>query len=90
MGVGEDEPAQPFSDLRHYGVAEAAVSVHPSGNPISHSVWFGLRRPVMYVPLRLAFGTPLDPPMLHEPDARGVGQKEQSLTCVWGAHGARG
>lgn len=28
-------------DLRHYSVAEPSESVHPSGNPISHSTHVG-------------------------------------------------
>lgn len=53
-------------------------------------MWFGFRRPVMYVPFRFALATPLDPPIEDDPLARGVGQKEQPLTCVWCTHGARG
>ena len=34
---GHDLPPYPFCYLRHYGVSEASKSVHPMGNPISHS-----------------------------------------------------
>jgi hypothetical protein len=41
----DDCPADNFCHLRHYGVSEASKSVHPIGNPMSHSTNSGLRRP---------------------------------------------
>jgi hypothetical protein len=41
----ENPPSQPFRNLRNYGVAESSKSVHPSGNPMSHSTHVGLRLP---------------------------------------------
>lgn len=34
-----------FGNLRHYGVSEASQSVHPVGNPMSHSTHFGFGTP---------------------------------------------
>jgi hypothetical protein len=42
-----DEPADVLSDLRDYGVTEASKSVHPIGNPISHSTHGGFNCPGM-------------------------------------------
>jgi len=41
-----DPLADELSDLRHYGVAEGSDSVHPSGNPMSHSTHVGFNCPL--------------------------------------------
>ena len=42
----DDRPANQFNDLGDDGVSEASKSVHPIGNPISHSGNVGLKRPL--------------------------------------------
>ena len=42
---GEDRAAYDFRDLRDDRVAESPQSVHPSGNPMSHSTHAGFRAP---------------------------------------------
>jgi hypothetical protein len=41
----EQDGGHVFGYLGNYGVAEAAQSVHPSGNPISHSTHVGFNAP---------------------------------------------
>src|SRR4051812_45314160 len=43
--VGDDAAPDPLGDLRDEGIAEGAQSVHPSGNPISHSAHGGFTPP---------------------------------------------
>jgi hypothetical protein len=38
--------AYPFCNLRNYGVSKCSQSVHPLGNPISHSTHVGFNCPV--------------------------------------------
>jgi hypothetical protein len=45
----DDEPADMFGDLGDYGVSEDSESVHPVGNPISHSTHIGFNIPVVCV-----------------------------------------
>lgn len=84
------------------GIAETgdAVWLHLVGNPINHSTAspLGLHEPVdrmkprtrSYVSRRYRW-RPLPSPQPRRPiEAVGVGHNEQSLACVWGAHGARG
>jgi hypothetical protein len=42
---GEDRVADKLGDLRDYGVSEGLKSVHPSGNPMSHSTHRGFKVP---------------------------------------------
>ncbi len=80
-------PAHHLSHLRHHGVAERPhsvhSSVHPSGNPISHSTNRGWRRPPTRSGSEQArrrvcwLGLPL-----RQSRARGVGQYENSLAPV--------
>jgi hypothetical protein len=37
--------ADPFGDLGHYAISEGSKSVHPMGNPISHSTHVGFNSP---------------------------------------------
>jgi len=41
----EDGAAYHFGDLRDDGISEGFKSVHPSGNPMSHSTQVGFRAP---------------------------------------------
>jgi hypothetical protein len=82
-----DESADEFGGVGENGVAEGATSVHPSGNPISHSIHVGFDGPPRTVrrffpPLRRS-EVP-GPPLASE--AVGVGQDEQAGPWVWGAH----
>jgi hypothetical protein len=43
--VGDDEAADDFGDLGDYGVSESSKSVHPAGNPMSHSTHIGFTFP---------------------------------------------
>jgi hypothetical protein len=43
--VGDDAPADELSHLGNYGVPETLESVHPSGNPMSHSTHGGFNGP---------------------------------------------
>ena len=45
IGVCHDHTAYEFCDLWDYSVSESFKSVHPSGNPISHSTHIGFSRP---------------------------------------------
>ena len=85
-----------LGDLGDYGVAEGSDSVHPAGKPISHSIHSGfVGPPTISVSrgvwrlssrrLRSAHGR--SPPRSAS-DASGVGQDEQPLAHVWGAHRA--
>jgi hypothetical protein len=42
---GEDQPPDVFGDLGDDGVSEGPQSVHPSGNPMSHSTHVGFNGP---------------------------------------------
>jgi hypothetical protein len=44
---GHDEPSNVFGNLRDDGVAEGSKSVHPLGNPMSHSTHVGFSCPPM-------------------------------------------
>jgi hypothetical protein len=44
--VGDDALAEPLGDLRDEGVSEGSKSVHPVGNPMSHSTHVGFKLPV--------------------------------------------
>ena len=41
----EDDSPDDFRDLRDDGVAEGSKTVHPSGNPMSHSTHVGFNEP---------------------------------------------
>jgi hypothetical protein len=43
--VGDDALAEPLGDLGDEGVSEGSKSVHPVGNPMSHSTHVGFRLP---------------------------------------------
>ena len=45
IGVCHDHASDQFGDLGDYGVSESFKSVHPLGNPISHSTHIGFSRP---------------------------------------------
>ena len=42
-----DHPSDELGDLRYDGVSESPKSVHPSGNPMSHSTHVGFSFPPM-------------------------------------------
>ena len=42
-----DDTTHNFCDLWHYGVAKSSQSVHPSGNPMSHSTHIGFNDPLV-------------------------------------------
>ncbi len=44
--------ADHFGDLGHDGVSEASQSVHPMGNPMSHSTHIGFSRPLFPASIR--------------------------------------
>jgi hypothetical protein len=46
-GVRHHAASDPLDNLRDDGVAESSKSVHPSGNPISHSTHDGFNFPRM-------------------------------------------
>jgi hypothetical protein len=83
-----------LADLRDYGVPESPNSVHPTGNPISHSTHSGFDGPPSasgsdgvprFSTLATAFATSLIPPRAPS-FATGVGQDEHALAWMWGAH----
>ena len=41
----DDRPADDFDNLRDDGVSESPKSVHPAGNPMSHSTHVGFNAP---------------------------------------------
>jgi hypothetical protein len=43
--MSNDEAADDFGDLGYYGVSESSKSVHPAGNPMSHSTHVGFNLP---------------------------------------------
>jgi hypothetical protein len=73
VGLGHDVSSDPFGDLGDDGVAEASKSVHPVGNPMSHSTHVGFNCPVIYVPVVIAAALELEPPAESLFDAVGVG-----------------
>src|SRR5215831_10516346 len=76
----QDLTAHIFGDLGDYGVAEASQSVHPVGNPMSHSTHVGFRLPPTAV-LRLSPPSRPEDPGPPSPSALvGVGQ---SLTAAF-------
>ena len=81
-----------LGDLGDDGVAEGSNSVHPSGNPISHSTHVGFSAP----PTTTTSGSP--PCALGDRFAprndrlsrlMGVGHDEHPRPCMWGTKGAR-
>ena len=42
-----DSSPDPFRHLWHYGVSKSSQSVHPSGNPMSHSTHVGFNAPLV-------------------------------------------
>src|SRR6185503_3699677 len=42
----ENGATDQFGDLRDYGVSELLKSVHPAGNPMSHSTHVGFKLPI--------------------------------------------
>ena len=45
VSMGHNPAADHFANLRIYGVSEGFKSVHPAGNPISHSTHVGFSSP---------------------------------------------
>jgi hypothetical protein len=70
-------PPDYFRDLRDERVAERPKSVHPSGNPMSHSTHVGFNEPLpsecLVYPGRLSV-LPMPPVCFSPSDARAVGK----------------
>jgi len=79
-------------DLRDDGVAEASQSVHPSGNPMSHSTHVGFSCP----PAAVCKLSPPSRPCRPGPVAAfacgvgTVGDDKDAITAVRGANGGSG
>lgn len=76
-------------DARGYRVAAGSNSVHPCGNPISHSWRHGFVREGMYVPRRSAAFLELLPPAFDTPLLRGVGKKSRDPNSISDMGGAK-
>nr|WP_052757334.1 hypothetical protein [Sphingobium chungbukense] len=85
----EDRPPDQLGDLRDYGVSAGSNSVHPIGNPISHSCRHGFVREGIYVPRRSAALRELLPPALDMPLLRGVGNISRDPNSISDMGGAK-
>jgi hypothetical protein len=69
----EDRLPDERRDLRDDRISEGSQTVHPSGNPISHSTHVGFSAPLTKVPRAAAALRWFDPPPIVIPLLRGVG-----------------
>ena len=103
--VRDNEPTDDFGNLGHYGVSESSQSVHPGGNPMSHSTHIGLnfppiadasvnatassRRDLYGLPLA-NFRAKFETSSFIALDDRGVGHDDDPVASVIGSHAGRG
>src|SRR5262245_6901854 len=77
---GGHQPApNPLGDLGDDGVAEGSQSVHPSGNPMSHSTHVGFNAPFTAVRRLSPPSPPEDPGPPIPSDSVGVGQRATNV-----------
>lgn len=88
-GLREDGTSDDLGVARNYGVPARSNSVHPMGNPISHSWRLGFVREGIYVPRRSADLRELLPPALDTPLFRGVGKKGRDPKSIADMGGAK-
>jgi hypothetical protein len=86
-----DAAADVLGYLGDDGVSEAAQSVHPSGNPMSHSTHVGFNAPLMYVPFFIADLRAFEPRALSSalaaPGVGNIGPGHLPLLAIAGSGG---